>query len=87
MEYKNIYKLLANNYKALANPYRIENIKILNDVEMNFGEILKKLNISKSNLSQHLSVMSSNGLVLQRKDGANSFFKLSSHKVQLHAKQ
>lgn len=81
MDKKDIYEQHANICKALANPIRIEIIEILNAGELNFGEILKILFISKSNLSQHLSVMVSNGLVVQRKEGTNSFFKLSSDKV------
>jgi ArsR family transcriptional regulator len=78
-----IYELHSKICKALANPIRIEIIEILNNGELNFGDILKILDISKSNLSQHLSVMVSNGLVLQRKEGTNSYFKLSSEKVAL----
>lgn len=77
----NIYELHANICKALANPFRIEIIEKLNDSELSFGDLLKVLDISKSNLSQHLSIMVSNGLVIQRKEGVNSYFKLSSAKV------
>jgi ArsR family transcriptional regulator len=83
MENKTIYKMQANICKALANPIRIEILEILNRGELNFGEIQKILDISKSNLSQHLSVLASNGLVMQRKEGTNSFFCLSSDKVAL----
>jgi ArsR family transcriptional regulator len=76
-----LYKLLSDICKALANPSRIEIVEILNKGELNFGEILKILNISKSNLSQHLSVLVSNGLIIQRKEGNNSYFRLSSVKV------
>lgn len=83
MNEQNIHELQANICKALANPIRIEILEILNQGEISFGEILRILNISKSNLSQHLSVLVSNGLVSQRKEGTNSFFSLSSDKVAL----
>jgi ArsR family transcriptional regulator len=81
MNDKYIYELHSNICKALANPIRIEIIQILNKGEMNFGDILKILDVSKSSLSQHLTQMVSNGLVIQRKEGVNSYFKLSSEKV------
>lgn len=81
MDNKKIYQLHSCICKALANPLRIEIIEILNSEELNFGDILKKLDVSKSNLSQHLSVMVSNGLVIQRRERTNTFFKLSSAKV------
>jgi ArsR family transcriptional regulator len=81
MAEKNIYELQSGVCRALANPARIEIIAILNNGELNFGDILKKLEISKSNLSQHLSLMVANGLLAQRKEGTNSYFRLSSEKV------
>ena len=83
MENKTIYALQSGICKALANPSRIEIIALLNKGEMSFGDILKILAISKSNLSQHLSVMVANGLVISRKEGTNSYFRLSSSKVAL----
>lgn len=81
MDDKKIYELHSSICKALASPIRIEIIEILNKGEMGFGEILNCLGISKSSLSQHLSVMVQNGLLFQRKDGVNSYFSLSSLKV------
>jgi DNA-binding transcriptional ArsR family regulator len=81
MNEKEIYELQAKICKALANPTRIEIIDILSNGELCFGDILKLLNISKSNLSQHLSTMVSNGLIKQRKEGTNSYFALSSDRV------
>lgn len=78
---RKIYEMQAGICRALANPLRIEIIELLNGGEQNFGELLKKLDVSKSNLSQHLSIMSANGLVNQRREGSSSFFSLSSPKV------
>ena len=81
MNNKKLYEFQANICKALANPLRIEIINLLNGGEMSFGDIQRQLDISKSNLSQHLSVMITNGLLEQRKEGTNSYFKLASGKV------
>ncbi len=48
---------------------------------MGFGEIFEKTEIAKSSLSQHLSVMVENGILNQRKEGLNSYYRLSSDKV------
>lgn len=81
MKDKTIYGLHANICKALANPIRIEIIDILGDKEMTFGEILEITGVLKSNLSQHLSIMTSNGILSQRKEGLNMYFKISSEKI------
>lgn len=81
MKDKTIYKLHAKICKVLANPIRIEIIDIINDSELSFSEIQKSTNALKSNLSQHLSLMVSSGILSSRKNGINSFFCLSSLKV------
>ncbi|MHB8259475.1 MAG: ArsR/SmtB family transcription factor [Bacteroidia bacterium] len=78
---KGIYTLHANICKALGHATRIEVIDTLQNKEMNFGELLKKIGGAKSNLSQHLSAMTSKGILLQRKEGLNVYYKLSSKKV------
>ena len=78
---KMIYQLHADVCKALAHSIRIEIIDLLQDNEMGFGEIADKTGISKSSLSQHLSIMVEKGILIQRKEGLNSFFKVSTDKV------
>ncbi len=81
MKDKTIYTLHSNICKALASPIRIEIIDILNDKEMTFGEIREITGVMKSNLSQHLSLMVSSGILSQRKEGLNIYFKLSTDKI------
>ena len=81
MKDKKIYILHSNICKALANPKRIEIIDILNDKELTFGEIQEITGVLKSNLSQHLSLMVSSGILSQRKEGLNMYFKLTTEKI------
>ncbi len=81
MKDKTLYSLHANICKALANPIRIEIIDVLNNKEMSFSELQEETGVLKSNLSQHLSLMVSNGILLQRKEGLNAYFKLATLKI------
>ncbi|MFH0867553.1 MAG: metalloregulator ArsR/SmtB family transcription factor [Bacteroidota bacterium] len=81
MKDKTLYALHSNICKALANPIRIEIIDILNNKEMSFGELQEATGVLKSNLSQHLSVLVSKGILIQRKEGLNAYYKLSTIKV------
>lgn len=47
---------------------------------MTFGELQEQTGVPKSNLSQHKSMMVSNGILVHRKIGLNVFFKLSTEK-------
>ena len=49
--------------------------------EINFGKLLEIIGGPKSNLSQHLSSMTNKGILIQRKEGLNVYYKLSSKKV------
>lgn len=48
---------------------------------MTVGELASAINVSKSGLSQHLSVMASKGIIIQRKEGTNVYCRLSTPKV------
>ena len=78
---KFLYTMHADVCKALAHSIRIEIIDILKDKELSFGQILEKTGISKSNLSQHLTVMVQKGILNQRKQGLHVYYKLSSSNV------
>ena len=65
MSDKMIYQLHADVCKALAHSIRIEIIDLLQDQEIGFGEIADKTGITKSNLSQHLSIMVEKGILIQ----------------------
>ena len=81
MQDKTLYTLHANICKALANAIRIEIIDVLNDRELSFSELKDVTGALKSNLSQHLSLMVTSGILMQRKEGLNAYFRLSTPKI------
>ncbi|MGM0581312.1 MAG: ArsR/SmtB family transcription factor [Bacteroidota bacterium] len=81
MDNKQIYEMHADVCKALGHPLRIEVIDLLQDKELSFTDILEGTGVLKSNLSQHLSLMTKKGILKSRREGQNSFFSLSSTKV------
>ena len=64
---KVIFQLQADVCKALAHARRVEIIDLLGESELGFGEISEKTAVTKSSLSQHLSVMVEKGILTQRK--------------------
>jgi len=58
----------AGIFKVLAHPTRIHVIEVLRDGELSVGEILKHVKVEPANLSQHLSVLRQNHLVVTRKE-------------------
>lgn len=81
MDKKKIFELHADVCKALGHPLRIEVIDLLQDKELCFTDILEITGGSKSNLSQHLSVMTKKGILKMRREGQCNYYSLSSAKV------
>lgn len=81
MEKKNIFKMQAEVCKTIANPKRLEIISILKKGEKTAGEIAKELDVPKSNVSQHLTILKSHNIVKSRREGTNIFYEIANKKI------
>ena len=66
----------ASVFQALAHPTRIAIIEILRYGELSTRTLQERLGIEQANLSQHLAILRSRQLVLNRKDGNQVFYSL-----------
>ncbi len=79
---KRIFELHATVCKTLSHPKRLEIIDVLRDEkEMGVTELAKKLNITKANVSQHLSLMRQQNMVKTRRDGVAILYSLANPKI------
>ena len=76
-----IYELQADLCKIFSNAKRMEILNILKDREMSAGEMIEKIGLSKANLSQHMGVLRSKGVVHARREGLNIFYRISTPKI------
>lgn len=76
-----IYELHARLCKALADPKRLLIINALRDGQKSVGELTDELELSQSNVSQHLSVLRERGVVAATRDGNNVFYSLRDPRV------
>ena len=76
-----IYELQADICKIFSNAKRMEIINFLKDREMSAGDLIGKTGLSKANLSQHMSVLRSKGVVLTRREGLNIFYRIANPKI------
>jgi DNA-binding transcriptional ArsR family regulator len=81
MKKKEFYVLHSDVCKTLANPKRQEILDSLREKEMTVNEIVKRTGITQANLSQHLSIMRTKGIVKTRRDGLNVYYSLSNSKI------
>ncbi|MFH2011614.1 MAG: metalloregulator ArsR/SmtB family transcription factor [Pseudomonadota bacterium] len=77
-----LLELQADILKMLANPKRLSIIHILKDKERTVGELIKITGYPAANISQHLSLLKSKGLVVTRREGTYIIYALSSPKLE-----
>lgn len=70
-------KFKAGIFKVLAHPTRIHIIEILATGEFSVSAILERVKVEPANLSQHLSILRQNHLVVTRKNANQVLYSLS----------
>jgi DNA-binding transcriptional ArsR family regulator len=83
IEYANIIEMpdtlrrfKAEFFQALAHPTRIAILEQLRDGELSAGAIIEKLGMEQANVSQHLAVLRSKQIVVNRKAGNQVFYSV-----------
>lgn len=77
-----LYERQATLCKAFANPTRIHLLDVLGRGEAGASELQERLGISKANLSQHLSILRTAGVVKTRREGKRLMCVLSSREIK-----
>lgn len=73
--------LIAERFKVLAEPARLEILAALRDGEMTVGELVSALELGQANVSKHLQLLHTFGFVSRRKDGLYVRYALADRSV------
>jgi len=76
-----IFELQADICKIFSNAKRMEIINVLKDREVSASDLIEKIGLSKANLSQHMGVLRSKGVVLARREGVNVYYRIANPKI------
>jgi ArsR family transcriptional regulator len=66
----------ADFFQALAHPTRIAIVEQLRDGELSAGALIERLGIEQANASQHLAVLRSKNILINRKTGNQVFYSV-----------
>ena len=66
----------ASIFHALAHPTRIAILEVLREGEISARAIQDRLGIEQANLSQHLAILRSHRIVVNRKEGNQVFYSM-----------
>ena len=75
------YQLHAHLCKALAHPTRLLIIDELRDGPRSVSELVDRIGLRQSNLSQHLGILRDQRLVIARRDGQTVYYSLRDARV------
>jgi|SRR3989338_8070666 len=78
---KELYKIHAEMCKVFSNPTRLEILNLLRDKDMSVTELIDKTKLTQANISQHLSIMRSKGIVNFDRKGKNIYYELTNPKI------
>lgn len=68
--------------KLLADPTRLRIVHLLHNEELSVAELQEVLDMGQSRISSHLALLRQGGIVIDRKDGKRSFYRLAKNLVE-----
>ncbi len=78
---KQILQRHADLCQTLANPVRLEILSLLREGEKRVNQLAELAELNQANISQHLSLMRSKGLVVARREGTNIYYRIANPKI------
>jgi ArsR family transcriptional regulator len=78
---RELFTLHADICKTLANPKRLEILNALQNGEVAVAELVRRLRLPKANVSQHLAILRSHGVVSARREGLSVFYRVANPKI------
>jgi len=67
--------------KTISNPRRQAIIDAIRYKSLTVTQIVKKTGLPQSNISQHLAMLRSKGVVNSRREGSNIYYSIANHKI------
>lgn len=76
-----VLEIVAERFKVLAEPFRLQILQCLGCGEKMVGEITAELKTSQPNVSKHLKVMLEAGVLARRQEKNNAFYRVSDQSI------
>lgn len=73
--------LVAERFKALGEPTRLQILTRLREGEKSVNELVDETGLGQANVSKHLQLLHSLGFVARRKDGLFTYYSLADDSV------
>ena len=76
-----VLALMAERFKALSEPARLQILNCLRASEMTVGELVQATGLGQANVSKHLQQLHATAFVNRRKEGLFVYYELADERV------
>lgn len=76
-----VLALVAERFRALAEPARLRILNVLMKGERSVSELVEETELNQANVSKHLALLRSSGFVERRKEGLYAYYRLADPSV------
>lgn len=76
-----LVSMVAERFRALAEPARLQILSCLRDGEMTVGELVDATGLGQANVSKHLHFLHAANFVARRKEGLYTYYVLADRDV------
>jgi len=75
-------KIKAKMFRGFADSTRLAILECLRDGEKTVSEIVEEIKQTQSNVSNHLSCLLGCGLIKNKREGKNIFYRITNNKIK-----
>jgi DNA-binding transcriptional ArsR family regulator len=72
---------VAYRFKLMGEPMRLKLLSLLKDGEMCVQDLVRDSGAGQANVSKHMALLTSNGIVGRRKDGLHVYYYIADHTI------
>jgi ArsR family transcriptional regulator len=76
-----VLELVAARFRVMADPLRLRLLHALEDGEMSVGELTAAVESTQPNVSKHLKILQSAGLVGRRQEGNTVYYAVADQTI------
>ena len=74
-------ELIANRFKILSEPLRLQILQLLQNGEKSVTELTGLIETSQPNVSKHLKILQTSGMVKRRQKGNTAFYAIADESI------
>ncbi len=73
--------LIADRFKILSEPLRLQILQLLQSGEKSVTELTELIETSQPNVSKHLKILQTSGMVKRRQEGNTAFYAIADESI------